>query len=136
MQQYDFYHSAHLVVAAIRIATHQAGTPATREAICKILSFSAERVNFICHRLEQLGVLEAVETAQGGRLFIRDHRKIEEIARNESESQLDLELKKYQASRKKMAQKVSALKAAGEKKKKDMFADLQQRLKEELAKKS
>ncbi len=129
---YDFYNLAHLVVAAIRVLEHQSGQPATVEGVCRKLSFSLDRVNFICHRLEKLGVIERPAGAHGDRLFIRDHLGIERIDRTETESQLDRELKRFQDARGQLEEKVNTLRRKQAHRKKDLFADLENRLKKEL----
>jgi hypothetical protein len=129
---YDFYSMAHLVVAAIRVLEHQSGQPATVEGVCRKLSFSLDRVGFVCHRLEKLGVIERPAGAHGDRLFIKDHLRIEQIDRTETESQLDRELKRFQDSRSRLEEKINSLRKKQARQKKDLFADLENRLKKEL----
>ena len=129
---YDFYSMAHLVVAAIRVLEHQSGQPATVEGVCRKLSFSLDRVNFVCHRLEKLGVIERPVGAHGDRLFIKDHLRIEKIDRTETESQLDRELKRFQDSRGQLEEKINSLRKKQARQKKDLFADLESRLKKEF----
>ncbi len=130
--EYDFYDMAHLVVAAIRVLEHQSGQPATVEGVCRKLSFSLDRVNFVCHRLEKLGVIERPAGAHGERLFIKDHLKIEQIDRTETESQLEKQLKRFQDSRGHLEEKIETLRKKQAHRKKDLFADLESRLKKEL----
>ena len=129
---YDFYDMAHLVVAAIRILEHQSGQTATVEGVCRKLSFSLDRVNFVCHRLEKLGVIERPSGAHGDRLFIKDHLRIEQIDRTETESQLDRELKRFQETRSHLEEKINTLRNKQAHRKKDLFADLESRLKKQL----
>lgn len=133
---YDFYSLAHLVVAAIRVLEHQSGQPASVEGICKKLSFSPDRVNFLCQRLEKIGVIERPVGAHGNRLFIKNHLKVEQIDRTETESQLEKELKRFQDSRGHLEEKIKTLRDNQIRQKKDLFADLESRLKKELHKDS
>ena len=80
----DFYSQAHLVVAAIRVYEHVNSRPPTIDELCPTIKFSIEKVNFICRKLEELEVIEAVEGSYGTRLFVRDHLKIEDIPRGET----------------------------------------------------
>ena len=57
----DFYSQAHLVVAAIRVYEHVNSRPPTIDELCPTIKFSIEKVNFICRKLEELEVIEAVE---------------------------------------------------------------------------
>ena len=79
----DFYSQAHLMVAAIRVFEHINSRPPTIEDLCQTINFSIEKGNFICRKLEELDIIEAVEGSYGTRLFVRDHLKIEDIPRGE-----------------------------------------------------
>ncbi len=80
-QRKDFYAEAHLLVAAIRVHEHLHSQPATLEDICRMLAFSVEHAGIISRRLEDLGIIEAVQGSFGTRLFVRDHCKLEDIPR-------------------------------------------------------
>ena len=95
MQTDDFYSTAHLFVAAVRVWEYQNSTPPSVEDICHILSFSLERSNFICKQLQDLGIVEAIEGAYGRRLYIKDNLKIEDIPKGEKGSKLEEELSKF-----------------------------------------
>jgi hypothetical protein len=135
-QAKDLYTESHLFVAAVRVHEHGASTPATLEDVCRMLAFSAEHAGVICRRLEDLGVLEAVEGSFGVRLFIRDHCKLEEIPRGEFGRKLEDEVKKFQDTQRAFAQKIETLQAEQADKKKSRFAEMEKKLKEELDKKS
>lgn len=132
----DFYTEAHIFVAAVRICEHLHSTPPTLEEVCQTLRFSTEQAGFIGRRLEQMGILEAVQGSYGARFFIRDHRKLEEIPRGEVGSRLEEEVKKFQDAQKTFSKKIESLQAEQAGKKKSRFADMEKKLKEELEKKS
>jgi hypothetical protein len=132
----DFYTESHLFVAALRVHEHTAATPATVDDVCRMLGFSVEHAGMICRRLEDLGVLEAVEGSFGVRLFVRDHCKLEEIPRGELGRKLEDEVKKFQDMQRAFAQKIETLQAEQADKKKSRFAEMEKKLKEELDKKS
>ena len=131
----DFYVQAHLVVAAIRVFEYTNSRPPTIDDLCQTINFSIEKGNFICRKLEELDIIEAVEGSYGTRLFVRDNLKIEEIPRGESDNHFEEELKKFQDNRKAISQKIETFQAEQKKKKKDLFAEMEKKLKNELEKK-
>lgn len=135
MKTEDLYSSAHLMVAAIRVRAHCGSTQPTVDEVCALVSLSLEQGHYLCKRLEDLGIIEAVEGAFGVRLFIKDHLKIEDIPKNVKISTLAEDLKKFQDSKKGFSQKIESIKAAQEEKKKSLFAEMEKKLKEEINKK-
>ena len=133
--QKDFYMQAHLMVAAIRVFAHNHSRPPTIEDLCRMINFSIEKGNFICRKLEEINVIEAVEGTYGTRLFVRDHLNIEDIPRGEADNNFEEELKKFQESQKAISQKVESFQAKQKQKKKDLFAEMEKKLKKELDKK-
>jgi hypothetical protein len=129
MQNSDFYSNAHLVVAAIRILTHKNSTPPSIDQVCRTISFSLEQGNFICKKLKKIGIIEVVEGAFGNRLFIKSHMKIEEIPKGKKENKLEKALKKFQSSREDFSKKIESYQVKQEKKQKDLFAELEKKLK-------
>ncbi len=132
----DFYDEAHLLVAAIRIFEHLNSRPPNVDDLCRTLRLSIESGNFICHKLEELGIINAVEGTYGARWYVGDHLKIEEIPRGKSEHKFEEELKKFQDHQKAFSQKIENFQAEQKQKKKDLFADMEKKLKEELEKKA
>ena len=135
MKTINAYQNAHLFVAAIRVLEHQKSAPPSMEDVCTLLSFSLEQGHFICKKLEALGVVEVVEGGYGLRLFIKDHLGIENIPKDGQESRLEEALKDFQASKNVFQKKVASIKADQEKKKQNLFADLEKKLKQDLKKK-
>ena len=131
----DFYDEAHLLVAAIRIFEHLNARPPNVDELCSTINLSIERGNFICRKLEDLGIIKAVERSFGVRWYLNDHLKIESIPRGEPEIKMEDELKKFQDTQKAFSQKMESLQAKHKQKKKDLFADMEKKLKEELDKK-
>ena len=132
----DFYSEAHLFVAAIRVHEHSHAAPPTLDDIVRMLSFSAEQAGFVSRRLEELGIVEAVAGSFGTRFFIRDHRKLEEIPRGELGRRLEEEVKKFQDMQKTITRRVESFHAEQAGKKKNLFAEMEKKLKEEIEKKS
>ena len=135
-QKKDLYSNAHLFVAAIRVCEHQNSTPPSLTEICNMLSLSVEKGNFLCRKLHEMGIIELVQGSYGDRLFIRDHLKLEDIPRGEIDSRLEEELKKFQDSQKAFSQKIESFRSQQAQKKKDLFAEMEKKLKDEMGKKS
>lgn len=134
METRNYYQNAHLLVAAIRILDHQKSRPPSIEDVCRMVSFSLEQGNFICNKLEDMGAIEIVEGAYGTRLFIKNHLILEEIPQDEQESRLDEALKEFQSSRNAYSKKVKSIKADQDEKRKNLFADLEKKLKQGITK--
>jgi hypothetical protein len=129
MEHPDFYSNAHLVVAAIRILAHQNSAPPSMDQVCRIISFSVEQGSFICKKLKEIGAVDVVEGGFGTRLFIKDHLKIEEIPKAQKEDRLEESLKSFQKSKKDFTRKIESFQAKQAKKQKDLFAELEEKLK-------
>ncbi len=132
MTEHNAYNDAHLMVAAIRVLDHQSKAPPSLDAVCQLLSFSAEHGHLVCRKLQALEIVKLVEGAFGTRLFIVDHQKIEEIPRDEAQDKLAEALEAFQASRTDFSKKIESFKAQQEAKKKDLFADIEKKLKNGL----
>ena len=129
MKEIDLYTKAHLVVAAIRILERQDSVSSSIEKVCQMISFSLEHGNLICKKLDEMGIIEIVKGAYGTRLFIKNHLKIEEIPRGAGESKLEEELKKFQSSKKGLSKKIELFQAKQAEKQKNLFTQLEKKLK-------
>ena len=134
-QPTDFYAEAHLVVAAIRVHEHVHSRPAMLDDVCRLIGFSSEHAGIISRRLEDMGIIEAVQGSFGSRLFVRDHLKLEDIPRGEFGRKLQDEVKKFQDTQRSFTQKIESLQAEQAGKKKNLFAEMEKKLKAELEKK-
>lgn len=75
-----------------------------------------------------------VEGGFGIRLFIKNHLKIEEIPRGDKEDRFEEALKKFQHSKKDIAKKIESIQAKKAKKQKDLFTELEEKLKKDSEK--
>jgi hypothetical protein len=132
MTEHNEYNDAHLMVAAIRVLEHQKKAPPSLDAVCRLLSFSAEHGHLVCRKLQALEIIKRVEGAFGTRLYLVDHQKIEEIPKDEAPDKLAEALEAFQASRSDFSKKIESFKAQQEAKKKDLFADIEKKLKNGL----
>lgn len=135
MEGSNFYHKAHLVVAAIRILEHQQHAPPSIENICEALAIPLEQGNLLCRKLKEMAIIDLVKGAYGIKLFIKNHLKLEEIERDTPKSKLSEELEKFRNSRKDYTKKIESLQAEQAEKKKSLVADLEKELKKKLSKK-
>jgi hypothetical protein len=131
----DLYKKAHLFVAAIRLLEYQMGNSPSIEKVCRMLSFSIEQGNLIVRRLKELGIVEITQGGFGTHLFIQNHLAIENIQQGEQEDKLAHELEKFQIAQKELSKKVESIKAEQAAKKKNLFAEIEQKLKKDRGKK-
>jgi DNA-binding Lrp family transcriptional regulator len=134
MERTDLYQDAHLVAAAIRVLEHQNGAPPAIEEISQALSFSAERCHHLCKKLKALGIIDMLEAGYGMRLCIGDHLRIEDIPKETCESAIEKEVKKFHDERKEFSKKIESLQADQKEKKKNLFAEIEEKLKKDLKK--
>lgn len=130
----DFYTEAHLIVSGIRIVEHRNAAPASVEEVCQILSFSLEQGHYLCRKLADLEIIGMVEGAFDIKLYIKEHLKLEEIPKGVVESKLEKELQKFQTAKKQIDQKIESIKSEQAKKKQDLFAEIEQKLKDKFKK--
>jgi Rps23 Pro-64 3,4-dihydroxylase Tpa1-like proline 4-hydroxylase len=132
MKGKGFYSDAHLVVAAIRILEHQKFASPSIDEVCRTISFSLEQGNFVCRKLNEMNIIDVIEGAFGTKLFIKDHLLLEEIPQGAIEDNLEKELKQFQNAKKDYIKKIELFKSEQEKKKKNLFAELEKKFKKDL----
>ena len=131
----DLYSQAHLLVAAIRVYEHLNSRPPTVEDACGLINFSAEQGHLIGRKLQEFDIIKIVEGSYGTRLFVHDHLKIEDLPRCAPDSKIEDELKKFQDNQKEFSRKMESFQTQQKQKKKDLFSEMEKKLKEELEKK-
>jgi hypothetical protein len=132
----DFYSAAHLCVAAIRVCEHRNSIPPSVEDISEALAFSIEKSSLILRKLKNMEIIDVVAGSYEDRFFIRNHLKLEDIPRDQEESKFEEELKKFKDSQKALSQKVESFQAQQAQKKKDLFSEMEKKLKAEMEKKT
>lgn len=130
----DLYATAHLFVSAVRILDYQEGAPPSLEAVCRQLGYSEEKGGYLLNRLREFGVVDIVKSGFNDRIVVADHLVIEQLPRDEEESRLAQELKKFKAEKNKMEEKVASIKAQQDQKKQDRFAEIEKTLKQKMGK--
>ncbi|HSL39144.1 MAG TPA: hypothetical protein VK857_02145, partial [Desulforhopalus sp.] len=90
----------------------------------------------VCRNLEKLGIVSMLSDPFSLRLSIADHLLIEKLPKKAAqENLLARELERFQAQKQDVGKKAAAIQAELSKKKQDLFADIEARLKKELGKK-
>jgi hypothetical protein len=100
-----------------------------------MLKFSPEQTGWLARRLQEAGIIRVVESAFGDRWGVEDHLKLEELPRTAESSQMDQALKQFKADREKIAQKVESFKEQQAQKQRELFSEIEKKLKKDLAKK-
>lgn len=132
MNHANLYSSAHLIVAAIRILEHRNSSPPSVENVCDTLSVSLEQGNLLFRKLEELEIIEVVKGPYGTRLFVRNHVMIEEIPKDSKKSGIEEEIKQFQNTQKDYTKKIESFQAKQAEKQKNLFAELEKKLKKDL----
>ena len=136
MERKSIFLEGHLVVAAIRILEYRNGSPPGMDQIAEMLGFSSEQISYLLRRLADESIIRQVEGAFEGRWTVADHLKLEELPKESKEpTQLDHALQKFQAEKNKMALKIEAIKEQQALKKKDLFAEIEKKIKKDVLKK-
>lgn len=125
------YHEAHLFVAAIRVLAHRKSAPPAVEEVCGELALSREWGHAVCRRLKEAGIVETVEDPFSVKLFVADYGKIEELPREVKESGLNQDLENFRKSKEDMTKKVETIQAELARKRADLFADLEKKMKKQ-----
>ncbi|MCW7752890.1 hypothetical protein OOT00_02710 [Desulfobotulus sp. H1] len=123
------YERAHLLAAAIRIASHQKkGSPPGLVEICELLEISGEEALFFIKKLESSGILETVNQAGCLRLFIRDMQPIETLPRQEQEPQMNAAIEAFQSRRQNRNMEIESFRKKQEEKQKALFEQLNRKI--------
>jgi hypothetical protein len=131
----DAYTEAHVFVAAIRVLQHQGGCPPKLEDVCAMLRVSDELGHTLCRKLAKKGIVETFEDPFSVKLAVANHLDIETLPKKVlDDSSLAKELEKFQSEKKHAEQKVAAIQAEMARKRQDLFADIESKFKQEIAK--
>lgn len=129
------FDEAHLYVAAIRVLRHQHGGAPSLEELCGILGVSSEEAHTVCRSLHKKNIITILEDPFTVKLDIADYLAIEQLPKTEEKgNKLAEELAKFQEKKKMTDDKVAAIQAEMERKKKEQFSEIEARLKEQMGK--
>jgi hypothetical protein len=135
MKPNDLYETAHLFVAALRVLDHRDGLPPMLADVCRLLDYSDEKGSYLLNRFKELNIVDTIRSGYSDRIVVGDHLAIEALPRGGEESRLEQELKKFQHGKGVMQDKVASIKAEQARKKQDLFAEIEKKLKKKIEKK-
>lgn len=126
------YDEAHLFVAATRILAHQKQSAPALEDICSLMNISVEAGHALCRKLEQKGIVELYKDPFSTKVSVANHLEIESLPKEEAGNNLAQELEQFMSKKKDMDKKVESIQAELDAKKKDMFSELEKKLKKNM----
>lgn len=132
MKENSLYTNGHLFVAAVRILNHLNNAPPRLEEVADLLKCSPELGNLILRRLVREDIIEPGEGPYGQRLFIRDHRNLENLMEAAQKSGFDEALEKFKSRHKNMDREISVFQEKQSEKKKNLFAELEKQMKKKM----
>jgi hypothetical protein len=123
---------AHVFVSAVRILDHKEDTPPSLEAVCQLIGCSDEKGSYLLNRLMEQGIVDTVKSGFNDRIVVANHLAIEDLPKENEESRLEQELKKFKKGKNVMEGKVASIKAQQDQKKQDLFAEIEKKLKKKI----
>ncbi len=134
MDNLSFYEEAHLIVSAVRIIGHKDNKTPTYEDISLFLDITAEHTSILCVKMKDLDILDFIEGAFGKTgIILKDHLKIEELPRKIEKVDMAAELENFQKkATSALEDKIKTYKSTQKEKEKQLFSDIESKLKQEL----
>jgi len=108
-EQKTFYEWGHLIAAAIRLHTHQSGTPPTPEQVAEALRTTTEKVLHAIHKMEEVDAVRIVSGSFGDKLVLGDHRRIEELEGFDVTPEIDDEVEAFKQAQAKKHEELARL---------------------------
>lgn len=100
-----------------------------------MLRVSDELGHTLCRKLAKKGIVETFEDPFSVKLAVANHLDIETLPKKVlDDSSLAKELEKFQSEKKHAEQKVAAIQAEMARKRQDLFAEIEAKFKQEIAK--
>ncbi len=130
----SFLSQAYLIVAGIRVFTHREGKPPSAEELAEFLKTSTELIYHMANRLEREGILRSVKTSFETKYYLKAPHKLKDLP-EEAIPDLDEEIQKVRARKKKEQKKLDATFAAKEirHRQKERMAELEKKMKKGLS---
>ncbi|TYT74332.1 hypothetical protein [Desulfobotulus mexicanus] len=123
------YETAHLLVAAIRVCTHQKnGIPPAITDISSILKMSAEEILILIRQMEKAGIIECIDQAGTSRYFIEDMQALETLPKHREEKAIQAEIESFKNSRQKKNMEIENFQKKQKEKQKELFSQLNRKL--------
>jgi hypothetical protein len=126
------YKEAHLLVAAVRVLEYRHQRPPALEQIAELLSMSTEEAGRLCRKSEAAGIIETLEKSGEIRIFISDHRRIDNLSDQAEDTGLSAELEKFRKQKQAERKTLDELRTCQADKRKKMHEQIERRLKTQL----
>ncbi|MFV0438390.1 MAG: hypothetical protein ACK5PS_13495 [Desulfopila sp.] len=129
------YDEAHLFVAATRILTYQRGCAPQMAEICQMLGISIEAGLAQARKLAQANIVEIYQDPFSIKISVANHLAIEQLPQTAAPADsLTRELEQFMAKKKDLAKKAEAIQAELESRQKNMFKNIEEQLRKNIAK--
>jgi len=128
MENKNLYEQAQLLTAGIRIYEHFNKRPPDLRELATFLRLAPEKVAIICKNLESNGIVGFIKSGSREALYIKDHKKIEDLPRDDSGEGIENEISKLKEMRSRHMGEIEKRLHAGDQKS-EKFKDLEKALK-------
>jgi hypothetical protein len=125
------YEDGHLIVAAVRVLSHNSDKPPTPEDIAELLGLAPDFVRNLVIALGDVGILKVVENPFEIRTEVKDHIKLEELPREAQGPSIQDELDEFVKKKKKEVEETEKMFTLDEmdKKKQEKMSRLDEEMK-------
>jgi hypothetical protein len=125
------YEDGHLVVAAVRVLSHQSDKPPTPESIADLLGLAPDFARNLVVALGEEGILKVVETPFEMRVEVKEHSRLEDLPRESHGPSIQDELEEFAKRKKKEVEDTEKMFTIDEieKKKKEKLSKLAEEMK-------
>jgi hypothetical protein len=95
VSQRPCYEDGHLIVAAVRVLSHNSNKPPTPELIAELLGLAPDFARNLVIALGEEGILNVVETPFEIRAEVKDYSKLEDLPRESEGPSIQSELDEF-----------------------------------------
>lgn len=132
----NLYQKGHILLAAIRVLEFQNEYPPSVDDLAGFLQgVSREDLEYVIRKLRDEGVISAALSAGASRVFIEDHLKLEKLLTKEDAPSMQDEVARFKAQQSQQSDKIKKMQEEQKSRKNNLYAEMEKKLKEELAKK-
>lgn len=136
MKNLSPYEEAQALLAAVRVHEFTKKAAPSFKEVAALLLMTSDWVSRVCAELSKRGIIELVEGPfQTTCIAIDDHLAAEDLPKSARTNRMEEELKKFKEKSSGMYEKrAKAIQEEQKKKEKDLFSDIESKLKSELNK--
>lgn len=125
----SLYYQGHVIAAAIRLFIHNKGIQPSISGLSEMTSYSKESLYFVCSRLEKEGILEVVKGAFEEKIYLKDHRRLEDLQKETNRVDLREDIERLHDESIRRRKEIEGMRKSEAEKKKDLFSELEKKLK-------